>query len=110
MSFLFNLFAHFKTKDELIGNLEKWCNYYRKHVTDTLSGYSGNVLVAAVYLQRAGLGTNIRQEYTDHTLEEIENSNIKEYYYLRYEIFDTHIVFYDNGMYPRMPGITLHFK
>lgn len=110
MSFLFNLFAHFKTKDELIANIERWCNYYRKHVTDTLSTYSGQVLVADVMLQRCGLSSGIKQQYFNHTLAEIESTDVREYYFMKYEIFDTHIVFYDNGIYPNMPSIKLHFK
>jgi len=110
LTFMLNLFVHFKTKDELLTNIERWCNYYRKHVTDTLSTYSGRVLVADVMLQRCGLSSGIKQQYFNHTLEEIESTDVREYYFLKYVIFDTHIVFYDNGIYPSMPSLKLHFK
>jgi hypothetical protein len=108
--FILNLLIHLKTKNELIANLDKWCNYYRKHVTDSLSNYSGDVLVAMVYIQRAGLGSSPRQEYFDHTLAEIESTDIKPYYYIEYELFDDHIMFYTNGIYKKSyPAMEVSF-
>lgn len=110
LTFLFNMFYHFPDKDQLISNLDRWSNYYRKHVTDSLSKYSANVLAANVTLQRCGLSEAFKQEYKQHTLEEIENDNIiEDYYRLSYVIEDNYITFYTSNIYLSLPTFKLHF-
>lgn len=108
--FLLNLLSHFKTKDELIQNIDRWANYYRKHVTDRLSGIPAAVLYADIHLQRSGLSDGIKQQYTNHTLAEIESSNVEEYYYFKYDIFDDHIDFYLNPVYKTWKSVILYIK
>jgi len=108
--FLFNLLRYFPTKEELIANIDRWANYYRKHVTDTLSNYSANILGADILLQRSGLSNGIKQEYYNHTLAEIEATEIKEYYKFSYNIFDDHIDFNLNPIYPSWTTVKVFFK
>lgn len=109
-SFLFNLLRYFPTKEELLANIDRWANYYRKHVTDTLSNIAGNILVADIQLQRSGLSSGIKQQYHQHSLAEIEASDIKEYYRFSYNIFDDHIDFNLNPVYPSWITVKVFFK
>lgn len=109
-TFLLNLLRHFPTKELLLANIERWANYYRKHVTDVLSNIPGEILVADITLQRAGLSNGIKQQYTHHTLDEIERSDIKEYYKFKFVVFDDHIDFYLNPVYPSWCTMKVYFK
>lgn len=109
-SFIMNLLRHFPTKELLIANIDRWANYYRKHVTDVMSGYTARQLGNDIFAQRAGLSSGIKQQYFDHTLEEIETTEVKEYYRFSYTIFDDHIDFNCNPVYPSWVVMKVFFK
>jgi len=109
--FLFNLLRNFPTKELLIANIDRWANYYRKHVTDSLMNYTARELGLEVFAQRMGVqGQGIKQSYHNHTLDEIETTDIKEYYSFKYTIFDDHIDFNCNPVYPSWVVVKVFFK
>lgn len=111
LGFIFNLLVKFPEKSLLLENIDRWANYYRKHVTDKVSTMSAKDLHTDVFVQRLGIRSKSHQtqQYFHHSLQEIESSNIPEYYYFRYEVSKDCITFYTNAIYSNLPTYKLFF-